>query len=222
MPPSSRLQALHSYDILHSAQEPLFDDLAALAAYIFSVPVARIAFVADEEVWHKASTGMEAQQALPLAQSICPQAVRHDLPVLVFPDLNAHPEHSTPAMRAERVAFYAGALLRTPQGQAIGTLCVADYVPRELTDAEQQMLVRLADLVVLALDARRQLRAGAGNAAWEKLRGEAETELHNQMALVRYLKVRSSGLVPVPADLLEEVGRRLGEVIAIFKAAEQA
>ncbi|GAB3824935.1 GAF domain-containing protein [Hymenobacter jeollabukensis] len=220
MPPSSRLQVLHSYDILHSAQEPLFDDLTALAAYIFSVPVARIAFVADEEVWHKASVGMPAQDSLPIEQSICPQAVRHELPVLVFPDLAAQPQFSTPLMRAQHVVFYAGAQLRAPQGGCLGTLCLAGYEPRELTEAEQQMLAHLAELTMLALEARRRLRA-ADEAGWERLRQNAETELRNQMALVRYLKVRSGEQVPVPADFLEEVSRRLREVAGLLAAAAQ-
>jgi GAF domain-containing protein len=217
VPDSDRLQALHSYDILHSAREPLFDDLTALAAYIFSVPVARIAFVADAEVWHKASTGMEPQQVLPIEQSICPRVVQSEVPVLVLTDLLAQPELSTPAMRARHVAFYAGVPLRAPQGQCLGTLCLADYQPRELTAAEQQMLQHLAELTMLALETRRQLRAAGAD--WEQLRRAAETELHNQMALVRYLKVRSGGQVPVPADFLEEVSRRLREVAEILTTA---
>lgn len=219
-PDSTRLQALHAYDILHSAREPLFDDLTALAAYIFSVPVARIAFVADAEVWHKASTGMDAQQVLPIEQSICPQAVNCEQPVLVFPDLLARPELSTPAMRTLRVAFYAGAVLRTPEGQCLGTLCLAGYEPRELTEAEVQMLQRLAGLTMRALEARRHLRQH-DELGWERLRQLAEAELHNQMALVRYLKVRSGGHIPVPTDFLEEVGRRLGEVADTLSTYEQ-
>lgn len=217
---SPRLQALHAYDILHSAQEALFDDLTALAAYIFSVPVARIAFVTDEQVWHKASTGMDAGEVLPLEQSICPQAVRCEQSVLVFPDLLAHPELSTPAMRAQHVAFYAGAVLRAPEGPCLGTLCLAGYEPRELTEAEVQMLEHLAGLTMRALEARRHLRQH-DELGWERLRQLAEAELHNQMALVRYLKVRSGGHIPVPADFLEEVGRRLGEVAETLSAYEQ-
>lgn len=218
-PDSARLQALHAYDILHSAREPLFDALTALAAYIFSVPVARIAFVADADVWHKASVGMEAQEVLPIEQSICPQAVRCEQSVLVHPNLLAQPELSTPAMRAQRVAFYAGAVLRAPQGQCLGTLCLADYEPRELTEAEVQTLQYLAELTMRALEVRRRLRQH-DESSWERLRRQAETELHNQMALVRYLKVRSGGHIPVPADFLAEVSRRLGEVADILRIDE--
>ncbi len=213
----SRLEALDSYDILHSAQEKLFDDLVALAAYIFSVPIARIAFVHQQEVWHKASVGMEAQQVLPLEQSLCPRAITAAEPVLVCNHLLPTDAYNTEAMRKLKVQFYAGAPIRTRQGQCLGTMCLAAYEPREFTEAEQQLLLQLADLVILALEARRQVLGSADAAGWEQLRREAEETLHNQMAVVRYLKARSAGQVPVPDELLEPIAKRLQEVADVLR-----
>ncbi|UYZ64385.1 GAF domain-containing protein [Hymenobacter weizhouensis] len=212
-----RLQALRSYDILHSAQEKLFDDLTALAAYIFSVPVARIAFVGQDEVWHKASVGMPALESLAHEQTLCSQAVQAEEPVLVYSDLRQLENADIHIVQERQVVFYAGALLCTPQGQCIGTVCLAGHEPREFTRAEQQVLSQLAALVMLALEARRQLLTSAGPAAWQQLREQAEEELHNQMALVRYLKVRSGGQVPVPVELLEPMAKRLEEVAQVLR-----
>jgi GAF domain-containing protein len=212
-----RLQALRAYDILASAREKLFDELTELAAYVFSVPVARIAFVGREEVWHKASVGMPPQEVLTLTQTLCSRAVAATVPVLVYPDLAA--VSTTEITRERNIRFYAGALLRTSQGKSIGTLCLAGYEPREFTEAEERMLARLAELVMLALEARRKLIFSVGHAAWEQLRYETEIELQNQMALVRYLKARSGGLVPVPNVVLEAVGKRLEEVAQVLRKA---
>lgn len=212
----NRLAELDSYNILHSAQEKLFDDLAELAAYIFSVPVARIAFVHRQGVWHKASVGMPAQETIDLEQSLCPRAIKADEPVLVYTDLAALPQASTDTARERQVRFYAGAPLRTSAGHCIGTVCLAGYEPRQFTEAEQQLLQQLSGLVVQALEARRYLLTAHTPAEWELLRQDAEEALHNQMAVVRYLKARSEGQVPVPSALLEPISRRLVEVAEVF------
>lgn len=210
-----RQQALQAYDILHSAQEKLFDDLVELAAYIFSVPVARIAFVGAEEVWHKASVGMPAQESMAPEQTLCSRAVQAETSVLVFHNLAA--EQGTAASQERQVCFYAGAPVCTAQGLAIGTVCLAGYEPRQFSLAEQQVLRQLAALVMQALEARQQTLSAAGEPAWQQLREAAETALHNQMAVVRYLKARSAGQVPVPADLLAPITRRLEEVAEVFR-----
>ncbi|MBG8555199.1 GAF domain-containing protein [Hymenobacter guriensis] len=214
----ARLAELESYDILYSAQEKLFDNLVELAAYIFSVPVARIAFVHEREVWHKASVGMPAQEALTLEQTLCTRAIVADEPVLVYADLSAEPAQDTATARERNIRFYAGVPVRTPRGFKIGTVCLAGYEPRELTEPEQGLLTQLADLVMLALEARRQLLTRDQTEAWQQLREEAEDTLHNQMAVVRYLKARSEGQVPVPAELLDPIARRLAEVAQVLKA----
>ncbi|GAB2793278.1 GAF domain-containing protein [Hymenobacter luteus] len=205
-----RQRALQAYDILHSAREKLFDDLVELAAYIFSVPVARIAFVGAAEVWHKASVGMPAQESMGPEHTLCSRAVLAETPVLVFQDLPAG--QATAATRERRVRFYAGAPVCTTQGLAIGTVCLAGYEPRQFSPAEQQVLRQLAALVMQALEARQETRTRAGEQAWEHRREAAEAALHNQMAVVRYLKARGAGQVPVPPDLLEPIAKRLEEV----------
>ncbi|RSK37224.1 GAF domain-containing protein [Hymenobacter metallilatus] len=215
-PEPNRLAVLDSYDILYSAREKLFDDLVELAAYIFSVPVARIAFVHQLEVWHKASVGMPAQEVLAPEQTLCTRAIQAEEPVLVYTDLAAVPGLGTSASQERQVRFYAGAPVRTAQGYCLGTVCLAGYETRELTEAEQQLLMQLADLVMQALEARRQHLLARSTQGWEQLRQEAEETLHNQMAVVRYLKARSAGQVPVPDELLTPIARRLHEVAQVL------
>ncbi|WP_303310071.1 GAF domain-containing protein [Hymenobacter sp. BT730] len=217
----NRLAVLESYDILYSAQEKLFDDLVELAAYIFSVPVARIAFIHEKNVWHKASVGMPAQELLALEQTLCTKAIAAEEPVLVFEDLAAEPGPGTATTQERNVRFYAGVPVRTPLGIPIGTVCLAGYEPRQLTGPEQQLLAQLADLVMRALEARRQLHSAQNTDGWDRLREEAEEVLHNQMAVVRYLKARSDGQVPVPTELLEPIAKRLEEVAEVLTVEQE-
>lgn len=145
-------------------------------------------------------------------QSLCPRAIVAAGSVLVYPDLAAEPDHSTPAMRERQVRFYAGAPVRTTQGHCLGTLCLAGYEARQFTEAEQQLLRQLAGQIMQALEARRRFRTAQAPTAWDQLRREAEETLHNQMVMVRYLKARGAGQVPVPAELLEPIGRQLEEL----------
>ncbi|OUJ70467.1 hypothetical protein [Hymenobacter crusticola] len=206
---AERLHALHAYDILHSAQEPFFDELTAFTAYLFSTPVARIAFVTQDQVWHKASEGMEAQETLPVTESLCSQVVQLDRPVAVLEELPFVPE----VMRQRQVRLYAAALLRSPQGYGLGTLCVAGSVPRTFTKPEQAVLHDLAELVVGTLELRRQVLATEGPEAWSSRQAHLTEALREQLTLVRYLKARNPQELPVPPALLELVCQRLPHVL---------
>ncbi|MDF7815750.1 GAF domain-containing protein [Hymenobacter sp. YC55] len=209
LPEAQRLQALRTYDILHSAQESFFDELTAFTAYLFSTPVARIAFVAQQHVWHKASTGMPAQEVLPVVESLCSQVVQLAQPVAVLEELPFVPE----LMRQRQVRLYAAALLRSPQGYGLGTLCVAGTVPRTFTEPELAVLQALAELVVGALELRHQVLATEGADAWRFRQARLAEALREQLTLVRYLKARSPEELPVPVALLDLVRQRLPHIL---------
>jgi GAF domain-containing protein len=178
--------------------------------------VARIAFVAREEVWHLASAGMPAGDPLLPHESLCARAVQRPEPVLVYEDLRHSAEPAPPVMQQRGVTFYAGALLRTRKGHALGTLCVAGSEPRTFNAEEQEALSCLAELVATALEKRRQLKLHAGAEAWTEVRARAEEALAEQMLLVRYLKARAPEQVPVPQPVLDMVKIRLAAVAKVL------
>jgi len=155
----SRLEALYRYGILDTPVEADFDELTALASQICEAPISTITFVDRERQWFKSEVGQSAGQT-PIEWSICAHAIEEP-DFCLIPDTRedsrfaANPlVHSEPGLR-----FYAGAVLRCPEGHALGTLCVMDHRPRKLAEFQLNSLRLMARNVEQLLEIRRQAEA---------------------------------------------------------------
>jgi sigma-B regulation protein RsbU (phosphoserine phosphatase) len=172
----ARLAALREYEILDTDPEVGFDDLTRLAASICGVPVSAITFIDAERQWFKSRIGLKDSET-PLEYSFCAYAILES-EMLVVEDA----EHDAtfadhPAVVAEKgIRFYAGAPLVTPEGFALGTICVADSVPRHLQPEQYQALQALSRQVQTQLELRRKLR-DLRRVSAERDRAEAEKAL---------------------------------------------
>ena len=160
MPPreAERLEALHRYQILDTPPERALDDITGLAAHICEAPTALITFIDADRQWFKSRFGW-ADPETSREISFCAHAiVAVDGGELVVPDASQDPRFSdnplvtsTPPL----VRFYAGVPLLTPDGHALGALCVIDREPRVLTPEQMQALRALRRVVSDHLEARR-------------------------------------------------------------------
>ncbi len=150
-----RLEALHRYAILDTLPEPDFDELARLAAYFCDTPVALISLVDADRQWFKARFGFSLSET-PRHLSLCAHAIREP-GLFVVPDALADPRFANnPLVTADPpIRFYAGAPLLTAEGEALGTLCVIDHSPRDLSPAGAEALRALSHQVVAQLEWRR-------------------------------------------------------------------
>jgi EAL domain-containing protein (putative c-di-GMP-specific phosphodiesterase class I)/GGDEF domain-containing protein len=144
---SERLTALYKLQILDTAPEPRFDRLTELAADVLNVPIALISLVDKNRQWFKSSCGFAATQT-PREQAFCSHALHCDDIMLVDDTLTDERFRHNPLVTGEPfVRFYAGAVLHSPEGLPLGTLCLIDTQPRTFSKKEQRQLIAFARLV---------------------------------------------------------------------------
>lgn len=150
-----RLAVLASYGILDTPPEAAFDEITELAALICDTPIAVINFIDRDRQWFKSERGLGVRET-PLDISICAHAIlQSDL--FIVPDTTKNPLFAcNPLVTGEPyLRFYAGALLKSPDGQPLGTLCVLDYQPRGLNEKQRVALTALANQVMTNLELMR-------------------------------------------------------------------
>jgi len=155
----ARLQALANLAIMDTDPEAAFDALVAGAARLCGTPIALISLVDDRRQWFKARVGLSLSET-PREQAFCAHAIQTPAHTMVVPDAIADPRFaSNPLVTGTpNFRFYAGVPLTDATGQAMGTLCVIDTQPRELSP---QQLTALEDL---ARQASRLLQNRSGSA----------------------------------------------------------
>ncbi len=155
-----RLNALESYRILDTGSEAPFDDLTALAAQICNAPVALISLVSADRQWLMSACGL-GQSETAGEISVCTHAIVQDQALYQAPDMADDPRFAdSPLVNGpEHFRFYAGAVLRTQDGEALGALCVLDRTPRPggLTPSQAKALEALARQVMNLLELRQAL-----------------------------------------------------------------
>lgn len=155
---TERLAALASYDMLDTPREQDFDEIADLASRICGTPIAVVNLIGKGRQFFKAEVGLGVRET-PLDSSFCAKAILEQ-DFLLVPDATKDRRFDcNPLVTGEPgLRFYAGALLKTEEGHAIGTVCVLDYQPRDLTELQQDALKVLARQVMRQLELRKALK----------------------------------------------------------------
>ena len=151
-----RLAALREYAILDTPPESAFDEIARLSAWICGTSMGFISFADEERVWIKAGVGLDVKE-MPRQLSLCAEAIGGG-DLVHWEDLAAYPRLANhPLVTELKVRCFAGMPLVTPEGLAVGALCVLDPQPKQLSREQLDALGVLGRQVITQLELRRNV-----------------------------------------------------------------
>ncbi|NUN65258.1 response regulator [Pseudanabaena biceps] len=156
---SDRQAALDRYNILDTLPEQEYDDLTQLAASICGTSIALISLIDRDRQWFKSRVGLDASETH-RDISFCGHVVANDEMLQVNDALEDKRFADNPFVVSDpNIRFYAGVPLRTSDNFTLGSLCVIDRQPRDLTPLQIQQLESLSRLVISQLELRRNNEA---------------------------------------------------------------
>lgn len=242
---TARLSALRRYRILDTEPERAFDDLTLLASQICGTPIALITLVDADRQWFKSRVGVSLTETS-RAISFCTHAIAQREVLIIRDAFEDGRVSGNPLVTGEpHIRFYAGAPLITPEGQALGTLCVADRVARTLSPDQLEALEALRRQVEGQLQLRRNLLELQDALAARDRAEVAQAALIDQLRTSHEDIRKLSGLIPfcsktqfemtIPADpsaiptITDGVAQVLhaqhwaeGDIIAVELALQEA
>ncbi len=135
-----RLAALRSIKILDTPREERFDRITRLATRVFQVPIALISLIDEERQWFKSCQGLDMNETS-RQYSFCAHAIMQE-GIFVIPDARLDPRFAdNPFVAGEPfIRFYAGSPIHDINSHKLGTLCIIDFIPRQLNAEQQQTL----------------------------------------------------------------------------------
>lgn len=211
---SSRLAALLRFELLDTPAEAMFDNITALAAQICETPIALISLVDAERQWFKSRQGLDARET-PRELAFCAHAINGETLFEVENALLDPRFRDNPLVTgAPDIRFYAGMPLADSEGHNLGTLCVIDRQPRQLSVQQKGALKLLAQQAINLFELRLQTRQQQEQAALHKaiLSSVGTAVLITDMAGL--IRQASPGVLPLlgyEVDAL--VGQSLGLVL---------
>ena len=151
----ARQRALDTYRVVDTVPEQAFDDITRLASMICDAPIALISLIDRDRQWFKSRVGLDLQEGR-RDEAFCDHVIRDAERLMEIQDATKDTRFATNPFVTGRdnIRFYAGMPLVTPGGAPIGTVCVLDQKPRELSAEQREGLASLARLTMNLMEAR--------------------------------------------------------------------
>lgn len=152
----SRMKALKEYSILDTLPEQEYDDITQLASMICETSISTISLIDEKRQWFKSKVGLDAVESR-REDSFCAHAIIEPDKIFTVKDSRLDERfHDNPFVIGDpHVIFYTGVPLVSPEGFSLGTLCVIDDKPKELTEEQLKSLKALSNQVVSLFELRK-------------------------------------------------------------------
>lgn len=179
---SERIAVVQRYEILDTPQDGSFDRITAIAARLFNVPISIISIVDHDRIWFKSHHGVAVSE-VGRDPGLCASAILRDEPHIISDaKLDVHALTNPLVSGQLGLRFYAGVPLHTHDGFNLGTLCVIDKEPREVTAGQIEDLKDLASVVMDQLELR--ISARTALSAKDDLLREINHRIGNSLQFV--------------------------------------
>ncbi|CCH53960.1 hypothetical protein BN8_03096 [Fibrisoma limi BUZ 3] len=152
----ARRQAVSEYDLIDTLPEEEYDAITRVATEICRTPISLITIIGDDRAWLKSRQRLNAQEA-PRDIVFCSYAINDPDTIMVVNDTREDVRFKDNPLVVDgpKIAFYAGVPLVNPEGYALGTICVLDHRPRQLTDSQLLSLKALGKWVMTSFELRK-------------------------------------------------------------------
>lgn len=235
-----RLAAIRAIQWLETAADENFDRICRLASAYFNVPTVLVSLVEKDRQWFAGRVGFPKPQT-PIHQSFCAHTIKQE-GVMQVVDACADPRFMDNELVTVDggIRFYAGAPLITRDGHAIGSLCLIDKFPHQLSHAETLVLQDLAEMVISQIEQRQQtsmcnatsglpnLRQFLTDNAGPWLDAEASTRVLMVVEILEsqwahgFALEQDSGLIDAKAkDITARLSQALGEELTAYHISER-
>lgn len=222
-----RLAALSAANIIDTPPDPKFDAITDLIRDFCDVPVALVSLVESDRQWFKSAKGLDICET-PIEQSICAHAILQPNLFLIPDTWEDERTENNPLCRIDFMSgkpfrFYAGMPLNSPNGQPLGSLCILDYKPRELTDKQKKLLTVMGEQVETLIELNQHI------ANQEILHNEMDHRVKNSLqsvlSMIRLYSSRADkdkALGPSGREAFKAVQRRVESIALLHEELHQA
>ncbi len=155
---NQRIEILESLRIMDTLPEKEYDTITELAATICDVPFAVVSLVGKDRQFFKSKVGL-TDKGTPIDESICYQAIQNNDSIFIVEDTRTDPrfKYFPSVVGNPHLVYYAGVPLKATNGIPVGTLCVLDDKPKQLSKRQIHALKNLAYQVEKILTLRKSL-----------------------------------------------------------------